>query len=150
MTIQSVAVKRARTRDGDRPPAARREIRPISVRTALGKGRGVFANRGFAAGERIEWVPVLVIPHAQLPYLDRTVLRDYYFAWGADGRDGAIALGFGSLYNHSYQPNARFELTGEQAVALVALRPISPDEEITVNYHGAPDARAPVWFGVEE
>ncbi len=129
--------------------AARTGARPLSVRRAPGKGRGVFANRAFAAGERVEWLPVLVIPQEQLRHLDRTVLRDYYFAWGPSGRDGALALGFGSLYNHSYQPNARFEICGDEAVALVALRAIDRDEEITVNYHGEPADEAPVWFRVK-
>ena len=35
-------------------------------------------------------------------------LYNYCFSWGDNYEHTAIALGYGSLYNHSYTPNAIF------------------------------------------
>ena len=72
----------------------------------------------------------------------------YVFEWG-EGKV-ALALGFGSLYNHSYRPNARYNDVGPQTKAFQALRDIAPGEEITVNYNGEPARRRKVWFDVVE
>ena len=46
-----------------------------------------------------------------------------------------IVLGFGSLYNHSAQPNSRMDRRcAERVVEFVALRDIAPDEEVTFRY----------------
>jgi SET domain-containing protein len=116
----------------------------IEVRKIKGKGRGVFARRSIRGGEVIERVPVIVLP------LDEgdsgTVLPAYCFVWGRD--TVALALGYGSLFNHSYQPNARHDDVGRQTKVFTALRDIEPGEEITVNYNGEPDDNSPVSFDV--
>lgn len=122
---------------------------PLYVRPSDHSGRGVFAGRRFAKGELIEEAPVLVVPAHQRPVLDRTALYDYYYGWGANLDEGAIALGFGSLYNHSYRPNATYVKDFQaRTVRFFALRDIEANEEITLNYNGDPDDQSPVWFEV--
>ncbi|MFM8476053.1 MAG: SET domain-containing protein-lysine N-methyltransferase [Planctomycetaceae bacterium] len=65
-------------------------------------------------------------------------------------RRTAIALGFGSLYNHSYSPNARYDDVGRQIKEYKALRDIQKGEEITINYNGSEDCMDPVDFDVLE
>jgi SET domain-containing protein len=121
----------------------------IEVRNIRGKGRGVFARRPIEKGEIIERVPVLVLPAGQVgEEPERHPLADYVFEWGT--RTVALALGYGSLYNHSYEPNARYEDLGGRTKLFVALRDIAAGEEITVNYNGKPRDRTPVWFDVIE
>jgi len=45
----------------------------------------------------------------------------------------ALALGYRSLYNHSFRPNARYDDVGPLTKDFTALRDIQPGEEITVN-----------------
>lgn len=112
-----------------------------------GKGRGVVAGRGFAAGEVVERVPVIVLSAEERLLIEKTALYDYRFAWGEGEDRVAIALGYGSLYNHSYAPNAYFwRHYDEREIEFVALRAIGSGEEVTVNYNGAPGDAAPVWF----
>jgi hypothetical protein len=74
-------------------------------------------------------------------------LSDYYFLWRKDPPELAIALGNGSLFNHSFAPNAHFERDLPRTRILFrALRDIAKGEEITVNYNGEPDDPEPVWF----
>lgn len=121
----------------------------IEVRTVRGKGRGVFATRPISEGEVIERVPVLLIEAEELRNPDGWIgLASYCFLW--DTGRYALALGYGSLYNHSYRPNARYDDAGRMTKVFTALRYIAAGEEITINYNGDPDDRSPVGFNVFE
>jgi len=122
----------------------------IAIGETTGKGRGVFAWTHIAAGTQIEEAPVVAVPATQVEDLDRTVLGDYYFLWGADGKEAAILLGTCSLCNHSYRPNAVFVRNFElMTITFFALHDIAPGEEITANYNGDPDSQSPIWFPPE-
>ena len=121
----------------------------IEVKRIKGKGRGVFARRPIRKGEVIETVPMIVMPAEEFENgLAGTVMASYCFAWGK--KTVALALGYGSLYHHSYRPNARYDDVGPQTKSFTALRDIPPGEEITVNYNGSPKSRSKVWFDVIE
>ncbi len=131
------------------------EIAPsdsIYVATTETRGRGVFAGRFIRQGETIEVCPVLVLPATEAQnHLDETRLYDYYFAWGEHEESVAIALGYGSLYNHSYAANADHILdVAAGVIRIVAFRSIRKGEEITINYGGRPDCPDPVWFEVRD
>ncbi len=122
----------------------------ISVKDSPGKGRGVFAQKYFKKGEIIETCPVLVFPAEEVEAFEFTRLYDYYFAWGADSKEAAIALGYGSLYNHSYTPNARYQKDfNNNLLKYICIRDIPKEEEITINYNCDPEDKTPVWFDVE-
>jgi len=117
----------------------------VEVKRTRGKGRGVFARRPIRKGEVIERVPVLILEERDYKKgMDTTLLAGYVFAWG-EGQI-ALALGYGSLYNHSFKPNARYQDVRPRTKQFVALRAIKAGEEVTVNYNGTPKSRAKVWF----
>lgn len=119
------------------------------VRLTGKKGRCVCARKSISEGELIEEVPVLVVPGREKHLIEQTVLWDHWIAWGTRDQDLAIPLGFGSLYNHSYRPNAIcFASHNPNKLEYVALREIKPGEEITINYNGTPDDDSPVWFDI--
>lgn len=107
-------------------------------------GTGVFAGRDFVAGDVVERCPVLLIDAEETHDVAGTVLGDYVYEWD----DGfALALGFGSLYNHSRRPNARYEMDDDTTeIVIVAWRDIAAGQEILINYNGDPEVTAPVWF----
>lgn len=111
------------------------------------KGRAVFTSHPIKAGATIEVAPMIVFSAKDRLSIDDTFLYEYYFEWGNKGKKGALALGFGSLYNHSYAPNARyipdFDLN---VLEFQAVRDIEPGEEITVNYNLDPEDQTPVWW----
>jgi SET domain-containing protein len=75
-------------------------------------------------------------------------LANYVFEWGRG--TVALALGFGSIYNHSYSPNARYDDVGRLTKVYTALRDILPGEEITINYNGDENDLSPVGFEVRD
>jgi SET domain-containing protein len=109
-------------------------------------GTGVFARRPFEPGDVIESCPVIVCGEGEEALLEQTQLRGLYFHWDEEGAV-AIALGFGSLYNHAWSSNARYEADGDEAVIrFVCVRPIEPGDEVTINYTGSPDGIGELWF----
>ena len=122
----------------------------VVVRSTHDKGRGVFAARKIPAGTSIEACPVIVIPPEEVEILGKTVLGNYHFQWGGLSEASAIALGFGSLYNHAHDPNAMYVKKYEaREIEFVSLRDIDEGEEITVSYNGGLGDDRPVWFEVK-
>lgn len=116
----------------------------LYVKQTKCKGRGVFTTSTLQSGVVIESCPVIVIPQNQFPLINQTKLHDYYFAWG---KNGALLLGFGSLYNHSDHPNAKVEKSIRNKYAtILAIRNIEVDEEIMINYRSG---TMPLWFKVK-
>ena len=114
--------------------------------SALG-GRGVFTSEPIREGSILEVCPVVVLPPEELPIIHGTKLHDYYFLWGWEDNQCAIALGYGSLYNHAYHHNAQYLIDiDNETIDIVALRDIEEGEEITVSYNGDPEDLTPVWF----
>lgn len=112
-------------------------------------GDGVFAARPIDPGALVECCPVVVCPPHQEALLEETELRGLYFTWEDDAI--AVALGFGSLYNHSWQPNAWYEPDHPaKVVRFFAVRAIDEGEEVTINYTGDPDGRGDLWFDVAD
>lgn len=111
--------------------------------------RGVFTAEPIAADSLLEICPVIVLPEEDLPHIDETELHDYYFMWGEDEKKCGIVLGYGSLYNHSFSPNAEYRANYQNGTLnFYALRDIAAGEEITVNYNGDPGDDSPLWFRV--
>jgi len=120
----------------------------VEVRWTRKKGRGVFARQHIRKGTVIERAPVILLPTKEVfSKAPRTALADYVFTWGSN--EVAVVLGYGSLYNHSYQPNAEYYDSGRLTQVYKAIRDIRSGEEITVNYNGSPAARAGVGFRVD-
>jgi hypothetical protein len=113
-------------------------------------GRGVFAKCDIKKDEIIERCPVIIVPRYDMSNLKESILVTYFFYFGKDKERLAIALGFGSIYDHSYEPNATYKIKpSEKIIEFVALSNIKKDEEITVNYnYGNPKDKSPLWFEV--
>lgn len=109
-------------------------------------GRGVFAARSIKQGDIIEKCPVLVFPRKDYLLVKKTELRNYYFMWGKS--TSAVCFGYGSIYNHSYEPNATYEKRiREKTIKFIAIKNIKEGEEITVNYnYGKPKDQSPLWI----
>ncbi|HQX52384.1 MAG TPA: SET domain-containing protein [Planctomycetaceae bacterium] len=118
----------------------------IEVKHTKTKGRGVFAREFIPVDTVFERVPLLIIPAKEILQAETdTTLLGYIFEYK---KHVALALGYGSLYNHSYNPNARYDDIGRQTKEFRSLRDIYPGEEITINYNGAEDIMDPVEFPV--
>lgn len=109
------------------------------------------ALKDFGAGEVIERCPVLILTPKERKYCEKTILNHYIYPWKSM-QGAAMVLGFGSIYNHSFNPNADWKQNfRDKTMVYRAIRPIKKGEEITVNYNGEPDDNSPIdWFEVRE
>ncbi|MFP3392591.1 SET domain-containing protein [Brevibacillus sp. SIMBA_040] len=125
----------------------------IEVKTSkLSNGdlnRGVFATRDIAKGELIHEAPVLPYLNEEHDHIEKTLLADYAFEYGANHT--AILLGYGMLFNHSYTPNATYDINFDNhTFDFYAYTDIAAGEEILINYNGDVDCDDPLWFYEEE
>ncbi len=122
----------------------------ISTSKIAHNERGVFASRSISKGELIERCPIIEVSKDDTSNLTETILVTYFFYFGGKKEKIIISLGFGSIYNHSYEPNAVYKINIKKKVMdIVALRNIDLDEEILINYiRGNPKGKAPLWFDV--
>ena len=118
----------------------------VDLSTMTGAGRGVFAKERIPAGTLIEQCPVIALTDTRdRDRLRKTGLVNYYFLWGDKRDHAAICLGWGAIYNHSFEPNARYEKAMDDLrMDFTTLRDIEAGEEILVNYNGAPHNRTPL------
>lgn len=114
----------------------------LYVKTVPRKGRGLFANVAFKAGDLIERAPTWEFDDRQASVIDITGILQYYFVRGDKNQKiGPLAryvvFGMASLVNHSVNPNSETVWTDEESGAwanLVATRDIKANEEITQTY----------------
>lgn len=103
----------------------------VEVRPSPLGGRGVFACRSFKAGEVIERC------HTISKHGDEwgTATTDYVFNGTYNEQNSVLVLGNGSLFNHSDDANAAYELADNDNIMIyTAKRPITRGDEITVDY----------------
>ena len=98
-------------------------------------GLGVFATEDIEKGEVIEECPFLKLPtkRGDINY----TLIDYTFVWpkSDDWDSHIISLGYGSLYNHSTNPNANWDSDLEKnVIKFYSTKKIEKGEEIFIYY----------------
>ena len=98
----------------------------IYVKKSTMHGYGVFAGKTIRKGEKIEECYIIISKGGD------KVLEDFYF--DAKGKY-AFFTGFGSIYNHSNDPNADYSINiNKRKATIKAARTIRKDEEIFVSY----------------
>ncbi|MEO7486518.1 MAG: SET domain-containing protein [Ferruginibacter sp.] len=119
----------------------------LLVKRIKNKGRGVFCNQHIAKEEDIEICPVLVLPAKDYDTLVASHLADYFFNFNKEESTLALALGFGSLYNHAVNSNAAYILDREtKTIRFYALEDIATGTEICINYAGEQGKEFNEWF----
>jgi len=110
-------------------------------------GRGVFTSTDIDRDTVIEISPVIVMSREERKLLDQTLLHDYIFEWGHEGKNCCMALGYIPVYNHSYRSNCEYEMDyDQQLISIKTVRFIKAGEELFINYNGNWNNATPVWF----
>jgi SET domain-containing protein len=122
----------------------------VYVTRTLKRGKGIFTAEYIPKGILIEVAPVIVMNKEQRVLLDQTLLHDYIFEWGGDKNKCCVALGYVSIYNHSYQSNCEYEMNfSEEIIAVKSVQDINAGDELLINYNGDYNNSKPVWSDVK-
>lgn len=123
----------------------------IAIKRTANKGWGVFALKDFYPGEVIENAPVLIFDTKSRKTLEKTILSNYIYPWRST-RGAALAFGYGSIYNHSFTPNADWKQNFKtKCMVYRCIKDIKKGEEILINYNGEPDDTSEIdWFEVKK
>tara|TARA_R110001632_G_scaffold68796_1_gene161402 strand:+ start:1337 stop:1711 length:375 start_codon:yes stop_codon:yes gene_type:complete len=100
----------------------------IKVKPSPLHGMGVFAIEPIQKGETIEvcyYTPIL------FSNLKDSVLKKYWFA---TEKRIVIVWGYGSIYNHSFEPNIKFVDPPKDFIVFSAIKNIEIGEELTHCY----------------
>jgi uncharacterized protein len=113
------------------------------------KGRGVFTSEDIPENTIIEISPVIIMDMNERKLLDKTLLHDYIFEWGHDKKQCCVALGYVSLYNHSYHSNCEYTMDFDEGlISIKTVHYIKKGEELLINYNGDWNNKTAVWFDV--
>src|SRR5258708_31065507 len=92
-------------------------IKPyLYIEKTISKGRGLFTSEKIGADTIIEESSVIVMQKGDRKYLDKTLLHDYIFEWGIKKDTCCMALGYLSVYNHSYKSNCEYFMNFEEEI----------------------------------
>ncbi|MDR0793266.1 MAG: SET domain-containing protein [Chitinophagaceae bacterium] len=119
----------------------------LIVAATENKGRGVFTTKNIVKGTVVEISPVIVLSIKDRKTIEQTLLHNYIFAWGNSCKKAAVALGYISMYNHSYNANCNYEMDYDNEIMYIrAVKNIKKGEELSINYNAAHNDTTPVWF----
>ncbi|MDB5191031.1 MAG: protein-lysine N-methyltransferase [Segetibacter sp.] len=126
------------------------KLSSLIIGNSPGKGRGVFTTKDIPANADIEVSPVIELTAKERKQIEETKLYHYIFEWGKTKKKAAVALGYVSMYNHSFEPNCEYEMDYDaQTMTVRTLRKIKKGEELFFSYNGNPDDRTPLWFNTK-
>lgn len=95
------------------------------------KGFGVFTNENIEKGKIVEICYSLKLKKTEIQHSN----HDYLFCYDSTAEQ-YLPFGFGSIYNHSYEPNIHWKITWPEKgiIEFFSLRNIKKGEELTHNY----------------
>ncbi|MEO5967761.1 MAG: SET domain-containing protein-lysine N-methyltransferase [Ferruginibacter sp.] len=121
--------------------------RYLFIKNSPNKGKGVFTNKKIMPESVIEISPVIVMEGEDRIHLDKTLMHDYIFEWGENNEKCCVALGYLSIYNHSYKSNCEYFMDFEEKTMMIkTVREILEGEELTLNYNGDWNDPKKIWF----
>jgi len=110
-------------------------------------GRGVFTSENLEKDFVIEVSPVIVMSADERKLLEQTTLHDYIFEWGTQRKQCCMALGYVSVYNHSYKSNCEYVMDFDAGtITITTVRNIKEGEELFINYNGNWNDGKKIWF----
>ncbi|MCW3113832.1 MAG: protein-lysine N-methyltransferase [Segetibacter sp.] len=119
----------------------------LVIAPSADRGRGVFTTKNITAGTVIEISPIIELSPKDRKKIEGTKLYHYIFEWGKSKRKAAVALGYVSMYNHSFEPNCEYEMDYESGNMTVrTIKPVRKGEELFFSYNGDPNDKTPLWF----
>lgn len=119
----------------------------LVIAPSKNRGRGVFTTKSIPPNTVIEISPVIELSEKERKQIEGTKLYHYIFEWGKSKRKAAMALGYVSMYNHSFEPNCEYEMDYENGnMTIRTIKSVKKGAELYFSYNGDPADKTPLWF----
>ena len=106
---------------------------PVYVKRVRGKGWAAFCAKKIPIYTDFNVTPLLVLTAKQTKLMADSILESYWYDFGP--RQRAIALGLGSIMNHSSNPNCSFHFSAtKRTLTFFSLEEIPAHTELTHDY----------------
>jgi SET domain-containing protein len=106
---------------------------PTYVKKVPQKGWGAFSSKRIPKGTIFNVTTLLVLSAKEARLMSGSSLEAYWYEFGTRGR--AIALGLGSVMNHSDEPNCSYHFSKKRrTLSFYALHDIPAHQELTHDY----------------
>ena len=104
----------------------------IEVKKTKRFGRGLYASKNIRSSQLLFEDPVLILTATECRHNKHTIIERYQYDWNGGS---AIALGNGSLFNHSAEANVVFKQDYRRnKMVFKSTRPIKAGEQLFIDY----------------
>jgi SET domain-containing protein len=107
----------------------------IKVKNYKKMGRGLYSTKSIKKGTTFMTCETILLNKQDSKLVDKTLLASYVYDAGSG--QSCLALGLGSLYNHSSSENVEFNIvkfSGRVMIKYKALRDIKAGTQLFLNY----------------
>lgn len=95
-------------------------------------GRCLVSIKNIKKGTLIEVSELIIVPKkSEVALVEKTILDCYVYAFGKNGI--AIALGNGSLFNHSKDPNVKYVFKNNK-LYFTTIKDVKKNEQFFIDY----------------
>jgi SET domain-containing protein len=107
---------------------------PFIIKNTKKYGRGLYATRSIKKGEIVETSPIVSIDKREAGLISSTLLNVYVFEWNKDS--SALALGNGSLFNHSSKKSNVSYMNSflTKEIVFISNQNIKKGQQLFINY----------------
>lgn len=108
------------------------------VKMTVEFGRGLYATRKIYANEIIEVCEILVLSPNDSNKVNDTDLKYYTFVFNAKSGQDCLVLGNGEIFNHSDNPNVKYDLVRYGArfkMVFCSVKDIEIGEQLFTDYN---------------
>jgi len=96
-------------------------------------GHGVFTNSDLTPGQVVEISRLISFDNRI--HRVRHPFADYFFRMDESRKISGLALGFGSLYNHSEDPNVRYKIDRDrELITYITCKHVKAGSELYISY----------------
>lgn len=105
----------------------------LHIKETSNFGRGLYANRLIDKGTLIEISPLIVLSKHDVKIAKETILNEYWYLY--DEKQCALALGYGSLFNHHHNPNISYKIDKKSnSILFTANTQIIKNQQLFIDY----------------
>lgn len=105
----------------------------LKIKNSKKYGRHIVSTKKILKKTKIESTPLLLFSKKDRKIVNHTFLKKYIYHYPFKKNTDALAMGIGSFFNHSENPNVKFEIK-KNYVVFWAIKDIKAGDQLFIDY----------------